>query len=213
MIYIALYCTDQTFILLYVACVNPLYHSYLDMPEDFDHTESQVAVSLTRGGTEHVADDCPPPTTHTPRHHPSAPCLAETTPLPPNSPIDKPYHLNRTTPIATPLPLSATPHSPSFTTNPPQRQFTNATTINENEKQIDASPCNPYVTWPPWRREDGWAGWRDEWVRKDALVIPLIVQAFSAGVLDATTYADFMTFASNRESPQIIWSSSFLLVL
>lgn len=56
--------------------------------------------------------------------------------------------------------------------------------------------------WPPWEREDGWIGWRHEWVKKEALVVPLVVQAFSAGVLDATTYADFMTFASNRESPR-----------
>lgn len=56
------------------------------------------------------------------------------------------------------------------------------------------------TVWPPWKRDDGWAGWRSEWVKKEALVVPLVVQAFSAGVLDATTYADFMTFASNRES-------------
>lgn len=55
--------------------------------------------------------------------------------------------------------------------------------------------------WPPWKRDDGWNGWRTEWVKKEALVVPLVVQAFSAGVLDATTYADFMTFASNRMSP------------
>jgi hypothetical protein len=31
------------------------------------------------------------------------------------------------------------------------------------------------------------------------LVPSLVVQAFATGILDATTYADFKTFASNRE--------------
>ena len=62
--------------------------------------------------------------------------------------------------------------------------------------------------WPPWKREDGWGGWRSDWVKKEALVVPLVVQAFSAGVLDATTYADFMTFASNRTSPPASLKSS-----
>lgn len=59
--------------------------------------------------------------------------------------------------------------------------------------------CDGTKVWPPWKREDGWGGWRSEWIKKESLVVPLVVQAFSAGVLDATTYADFMTFASNRE--------------
>lgn len=58
----------------------------------------------------------------------------------------------------------------------------------------------PDGVWPPWKRDGGWAEWRNEWVKKEALVVPLVVQALSAGVLDATTYADFMTFASNREA-------------
>jgi hypothetical protein len=91
-----------------------------------------------------------------------------------------------------------------LSTNDPERQETTNTTLNEKPlARQPSSSCNPYRIWPPWKREDGWKGWRDEWVRKDALVIPLIVQAFSAGVLDATTYADFQTFASNRESHQI----------
>lgn len=53
--------------------------------------------------------------------------------------------------------------------------------------------------WPPWKRTDGWAGWGRESVSTMSLVPCLVVQAFSAGVLDATTYADFHTFASNRE--------------
>lgn len=53
--------------------------------------------------------------------------------------------------------------------------------------------------WPPWRGAHGWAGWGRENVSTMSLVPCLVVQAFSAGVLDATTYADFHTFASNRK--------------
>lgn len=98
-------------------------------------------------------------------------------------------------------------------TNDPERHDTNPTTINE-KSQSPSSPAsqssNPYRVWPPWKREDGWRGWKNEWVRKDALVIPLIVQAFSAGVLDATTYADFQTFASNRQSHLSVSSESII---
>lgn len=81
-------------------------------------------------------------------------------------------------------------------------------------KELDSTRITPTATceekrdernvskvWPPWKRDDGWTGWKSEWVKKEALVVPLVVQAFSAGVLDATTYADFMTFASNRMYP------------
>jgi hypothetical protein len=54
--------------------------------------------------------------------------------------------------------------------------------------------------WAPWKRRDGWTGWGNESVSTAALVPALVVQAFSTGILDATTYADFNTFASNRES-------------
>lgn len=55
------------------------------------------------------------------------------------------------------------------------------------------------TTWPPWKRSDGWAGWATENVGTMSLVPSLVVQAFSTGILDATTYADFQTFASNRK--------------
>jgi hypothetical protein len=74
---------------------------------------------------------------------------------------------------------------------------------DQNEKHHTPGTSSHSIVWPPWKREDGWTGWRNDWVRKEALVVPLIVQAFSAGVLDATTYADFMTFASNRESTDL----------
>lgn len=73
------------------------------------------------------------------------------------------------------------------------------------EKETDVSGDK---VWPPWKREDGWRAWRSEWVKKEALVVPLIVQALSAGVLDATTYADFMTFASNRECLSVYRSAA-----
>lgn len=76
-----------------------------------------------------------------------------------------------------------------------QSHVSRAATGDEKQRQHNASNV-----WPPWKRQDGWAGWRSEWVKKESLVVPLVVQAFSAGVLDATTYADFMTFASNRTS-------------
>jgi hypothetical protein len=56
----------------------------------------------------------------------------------------------------------------------------------------------------PWHRRDGWAGWGREDVSTIALVPSLVFQALSAGVLDAITYADFSTFASNRE-----WQRAF----
>ena len=52
----------------------------------------------------------------------------------------------------------------------------------------------------PWHRRDGWSGWGRENVSTIALVPSLVCQAFSAGVLDAITYAEFSTFASNRKS-------------
>ena len=73
-------------------------------------------------------------------------------------------------------------------------------TATGDEKRVRVG-LDGTTVWPPWKREDGWVEWRSEWVKKEALVVPLVVQAFSAGVLDATTYADFMTFASNRTSP------------
>ena len=57
--------------------------------------------------------------------------------------------------------------------------------------------------WPPWKRRDGWAGWGRESIGTASLVPSLVVQAFSTGILDATTYADFNTFASNRKSVQL----------
>ena len=54
-------------------------------------------------------------------------------------------------------------------------------------------------SWPPWKRQDGWSGWGRESIITANLVPALVMQAFSTGILDATTYADFRTFASNRE--------------
>jgi len=52
-----------------------------------------------------------------------------------------------------------------------------------------------------WRRRRGWRDWANETVATPNMVPALILQAFSTGILDATTYADFNTFASNRQFP------------
>lgn len=69
-----------------------------------------------------------------------------------------------------------------------------------NEKNIDVPDTSVAVVWPPWKRRDGWSGWMGDTVTADSLVWSLIIQAFSTGILDATTSLDFSTFASNRES-------------
>lgn len=76
------------------------------------------------------------------------------------------------------------------------------TGVTDNEKAARPSirQKSHTVTWPPWRRTDGWSGWAGESVGTMPLVPSLVVQAFATGVLDATTYADFSTFASNRTS-------------
>jgi hypothetical protein len=156
-----------------------------------------TATSLSTGLREHLADTRPPPTSNAPcRHVSSSPALIESAPQLPTSRLtSERYQTQQSTLDTTVLP-SITP--PPFT-NDTERPIT-TNTLNEKDSRTPSNSGNPYRIWPPWGREDGWAGWRDEWVRKDALVIPLIVQAFSAGILDATTYADFQTFASNRES-------------
>ena len=68
------------------------------------------------------------------------------------------------------------------------------------EKRLEInSPHSPHWILP-WKRPDGLSGWIRENVCTKALVPSLVVQALSAGVLDAVTYAEFRTFASNRES-------------
>lgn len=84
-----------------------------------------------------------------------------------------------------------------FAKEPDSRHVSRTATGDE---KCDSPVHDGLKVWPPWKRDGGWAGWRTEWVKKEALVVPLVVQAFSAGILDATTYADFMTFASNRTS-------------
>jgi hypothetical protein len=168
------------------------YHDMTTQP-----SQVHTATSLSTGLREHLADTRPPPTINAPcRHISSSPALIESAPQSPTSrPMSERYQTQQSALSTSVLP-SITP--PTFI-NDTERQIT-TNTLNEKDSRSPSNSGNPYRIWPPWRREDGWAGWRDEWVRKDALVIPLIVQAFSAGILDATTYADFQTFASNRES-------------
>lgn len=140
--------------------------------------------STSFGSTEHLVTLPPPPPVMHASHTSSSSSASRPhqTSIPPS--IDA---------CPLPLPISEKPAGGSLPTP------------GQNEKdQINihrAGTSTHQSVWPPWRRDDGWAGWKNDWVRKEGLVIPLIVQAFSAGVLDATTYADFMTFASNRMSP------------
>jgi len=168
------------------------YHEMATQP-----SQVHTTTSLSTGLREHLADTRPPPTINAPcRHVSSSPALIESAPQSPTSrpkPERSPTH--QSTLNTTLLP----PITPPTFRNDTERQIT-TNTLNEKDSRSPSNSGNPYRIWPPWRRDDGWAGWRDEWVRKDALVIPLIVQAFSAGILDATTYADFQTFASNRKS-------------
>ena len=180
--------TDRStnFILFNLDITLVFYHNMTTQP-----SQVHTATSLSTGLREHLADTRPPPTINAPcRHVSSSPALIESAPQSPTSrPTSDPHQTQQ--------PTLSTTRLPSITPPP----FTNTkNTLNEKDSRSPSNSGNPYRIWPPWRREDGWAGWRDEWVRKDALVIPLIVQAFSAGILDATTYADFQTFASNRKS-------------
>ena len=167
------------------------------------HTQTQSAASLSTGLRDHLETIPRVPPAHVPpRHISSSPGLLERGSLPPLTPPTPPAPA---TPVSPPTPeldpshalewsISYDPDSLTFPSTGPGWMNYRRTRFAINEKP---SASNSKL---PWKREGGWAGWRDEWVRKDALVIPLIVQAFSAGILDATTYADFQTFASNRKS-------------
>ncbi|WRT64082.1 uncharacterized protein IL334_001010 [Kwoniella shivajii] len=75
----------------------------------------------------------------------------------------------------------------------------------ENEsRNLDILPGAIKTVWPPWKRNDGWSGWMSDTVTSKALVLCLILQAFSTGILDATTYLDFSTFASNQTGNTIL---------
>lgn len=56
----------------------------------------------------------------------------------------------------------------------------------------------------PWERKDGWSGYLAESVSTRALIPSLVVQALATGILDATTFADFNTFASNQTGNTIL---------
>nr|XP_031861318.1 uncharacterized protein CI109_003290 [Kwoniella shandongensis]KAA5528390.1 hypothetical protein CI109_003290 [Kwoniella shandongensis] len=72
----------------------------------------------------------------------------------------------------------------------------------EHRPNCDLSPVA--LVWPPWKRRDGLSGWMGDTVSANALVWSLIIQAFSTGILDATTYLDFSTFASNQTGNTIL---------
>ncbi|WVQ97264.1 hypothetical protein IAU59_004375 [Kwoniella sp. CBS 9459] len=74
----------------------------------------------------------------------------------------------------------------------------------EKDKEDESSQIPVRCVWPPWKRRDGWSGWMGDTVTANALVLSLILQAFSTGILDATTYLDFNTFASNQTGNTIL---------
>ncbi|RSH83837.1 hypothetical protein EHS25_005452 [Saitozyma podzolica] len=63
---------------------------------------------------------------------------------------------------------------------------------------------------PPWKRRAGWGGYLAESIPTCNIVPTLVLQAFSAGILDATTYADFSTFASNQTGNTILLTVSIV---
>jgi hypothetical protein len=134
-----------------------------------------------------------PPAMYAPSSHPS--------PVPIQSDVMLPLFAHSTGPLPDPERIhDAYNKEERSDYTSPSGSIPNEKTIIEKRSTPSGPRSCAYPTGPPWKREDGWIGWKNDWVCKEALVVPLIVQAFSAGVLDATTYADFMTFASNRKS-------------
>jgi hypothetical protein len=164
---------------VHITCVilNPLEMSG---PKRTPLTHPQTTTS---GSTEHLVTLSPPP----PAMHASHASSSSSAPRPHQT--------------STPPSIDACPLQHPILEKPVGNCLP---TSGQNEKEQTnihrAGTSTHQSVWPPWRRDDRWAGWKNDWVRKEGLVIPLIVQALSAGVLDATTYADFMTFASNRVS-------------
>ncbi|ODN84106.1 hypothetical protein L202_00119 [Cryptococcus amylolentus CBS 6039] len=76
--------------------------------------------------------------------------------------------------------------------------------VDRVEKNVDIPDTDAHVVVLPWKRRDGWAGWMGDTVTADSLVWSLIFQAFSTGLLDATTTLDFNTFASNQTGNTIL---------
>ncbi|KAL1408941.1 hypothetical protein Q8F55_005755 [Vanrija albida] len=60
---------------------------------------------------------------------------------------------------------------------------------------------------------DSWAHWSAQDVATTALVPALVMQALATGLLDATTYADFHTFASNQTGNAIMLTVAAVGVL
>ncbi|WVR09727.1 hypothetical protein IAU60_006803 [Kwoniella sp. DSM 27419] len=80
------------------------------------------------------------------------------------------------------------------------------------QEELDSTPLPINQVWTPWRRRDGWSGWMADTVSADALVLSLILQAFATGILDATTYLDFSTFASNQTGNTILLTVAIVRV-
>ncbi|WWC66347.1 uncharacterized protein I206_100248 [Kwoniella pini CBS 10737] len=91
--------------------------------------------------------------------------------------------------------------------------------FQEKSDDNDVSLDTKKVIFPPWKRQDKWSSWMSDTVTAKSLVFCLIMQAFATGILDATTYLDFQTFASNQTgntillTVAIVKSSGHLLLL
>ncbi|BEI86847.1 hypothetical protein CcaverHIS002_0701930 [Cutaneotrichosporon cavernicola] len=68
-------------------------------------------------------------------------------------------------------------------------------TEGESEFDVEAQAVEVARTWHMWANES---------VKTSALVPALLMQALATGLLDATTYTDFKTFASNQTGNAII---------
>ncbi|WWC86184.1 uncharacterized protein L201_001057 [Kwoniella dendrophila CBS 6074] len=78
--------------------------------------------------------------------------------------------------------------------------------MTPNGTDLEPAPASTSIKMviPPWNGNDGWSGWMSDTVTAKSLVLCLILQAFSTGILDATTYLDFSTFASNQTGNTIL---------
>ena len=129
------------------------------------------------------------------------------------------YNLNQKRSFSSPEPMSSTSRQRSaqmeaqliaspFTENgiiqphPPRSRHDSTTA----QSPLPPLPSGARVegkrktTTPPCCLNSIRSGWASESIATKAMVPALIVQAFATGILDATTYADFNTFASNRMS-------------
>ncbi|OCF73746.1 hypothetical protein I204_05590 [Kwoniella mangroviensis CBS 8886] len=94
-----------------------------------------------------------------------------------------------------------------------ERNVQNTCTLDDPSKNVNTTTSTTAkVVFPPWKRNDRWSGWMGDTVTAQSLVLCLILQAFSTGILDATTYLDFSTFASNQTGNTILLTVAIVRV-